>query len=304
MFEEEIPDFEAKLRDDAEAERAAQARRAGGPAAAAAQAVQMSAAEIQKMFKDARRQELAAKVAGSHGRIVSARDVSDYHGDTVGRGLAEVTYADGTKAVVPFDPLVFDLKGRGVKTASRKVLFDLYGYGNQEKTQWMNDMEDGVGVLVFNANRTGASGKTGAEVFGDRTDLEGIGRPSGFNNGFEALHALVDKAVREDVIPKASADRRWLDAADLEALEKAYGLKMKVGGMNKPPVTLAKAGVAAIALSYEPALRTNDFDGQDNDLVVQPGAVFLRTDGTSGTYMNIWLKAKRGNLGLKTAKRP
>ena len=237
-------------------------------------------------------------VAGSDGKITAARQI----GMENGRPMAELTMADGTKKIVPYDPLVFDLKGTGVKTGSRKVLFDLYGHGRADKTQWMNDLDDGVGVLVFNVKGDGKSGRNGAEVFGDRTDLEGLGRPSGYANGFEALRGLAKKAVDDGVLAKEAVADEILDEKDLAALEKAYGLKMKVGGLNKEAISLKKAGVSAIALSKAAPQRANDFDGQQNDLMMQPGAVFLRSDGTTGTYMNVWLSAKEGNLGLKSVK--
>lgn len=217
-----------------------------------------------------------------------------------GRPMAELTYADGRKEIVPYDPLVFDLKGTGVKTTPKKVLFDLYGYGKGDKTQWMNDLEEGTGILVFDADGKGGSGKNGGEVFGDRTDLTGVGQPTGFANGFAALNALAIKAVDAGVLKRDVLDQRVLDAEALTSLEKTYGLKIKTGGFNGKTVSLASAGIKAIALSQEPAERARDFDGQSNDLLVQPGAIFLRTDGTTGTYMNIWLKAKIGNLGLMT----
>lgn len=254
--------------------------------------------EWDEILAEVRKQELAAMVAGSNGAIVSAKQVAVLNG----RPIAELTMADGTKKLVPYDPLVFDLKGRGIKTGTRKVLFDLFGSGKRDKTQWMNDVDDGVGILVFNVKGDGKSGKNGAEVFGDRTDLEGLGRPSGYANGFAALRGLAEKAVAEGVLTRHAVEDDILDAADLAALEKAYGLKMKVGGLNKEAISLAKAGVSSIALSKAVPQRANDFDGQQNDLMMQQGAVFLRTDGTIGTYMNVWLSAKEGNLGLKTVK--
>ncbi|MCR4294701.1 MAG: hypothetical protein NUW21_04155, partial [Elusimicrobia bacterium] len=226
---------------------------------------------------------------------VSARDVSAKDG----RPMMELVYDNGRKEVVPYDPLVFDLKGGGIKTTAGRVLFDLYGYGQADKTQWMNDLDEGTGILVFDTDGRGGSGANGSEVFGDRTVLAGVGQPSGFANGFEALRALVKKAVAEGVLGREVLDRELLDAAALAKLGKAYGLGMKVGGFNRPAVSLAEAGVEAIALSRAPTQRAADFDGQANDLLLQPGAVFLRRDGTTGSYMNVWLKAKRGNLGLK-----
>lgn len=251
--------------------------------------------EVTAALKEIRARELEELRAGKKAAWVKDVTVAG------GPRMAQLMYSNGRKEVVPYDPLVFDLKGTGVKTSSKKVLFDLFGFGKSEKTQWMSDVEEGTGILVFNASGSGASGKSGSEVFGDRTDLAGVGQPSGFVDGYEALRALVQKAVDEKVLAKEVLERDILDSAALAALDKAYGLKMKVGGFNRAPVSLAAAGVKEIALSRAPTECAVDFDGQLNDLVMQPGAVFLRADGTTGTYMNVWLTAKLGNLGLKTA---
>lgn len=257
-------------------------------------------AKFLEMIKAHRAKQLNLIVKDSAGSIVSARDVSPSDGS--GSPLAEITYASGVKKIVPYDPLVFDLKGTGIKTSLKKVLFDLFGFGKSDKTQWMNDLEEGTGVLVFDAKGTGKSGKNGSEVFGDRTSLAGVGKPDGYADGFEALRALAEKAINEGVIGREALGTRVLDAKALKAMEKAYGLKMKVGGMNREPISLAAAGIEAISLSNQPTQRAVDFDGQSNDLVVQPGAVFLRKDGTTGSYMNVWLSAKIGSLGLKTSE--
>jgi hypothetical protein len=215
-----------------------------------------------------------------------------------GKAMLELTYADGTKKVVPFDPLVFDLTGKGVATVERKVLFDLAVKG-ADNVQWMNDFDEGTGILIFDSNKSGRPGKSGAEVFGDRTDLDGDGKADGFANGFEALRGLVVKAEKENVLPAGTLASGELEGPALRALEKAYGLRMRVGGFNKEPVTLDKAGVAAIRLSAEAVTRVENFDARANDLVVQPGAVFRRADGTTGNYMNVFLAAKVGNLGLR-----
>lgn len=267
-----------------------------GTAAGAAEPEQ-SSEEVSRIRKEVRRQMLAAAVALSKGQIVSARDITGADGE----GMAELTMADGTKKIVPLDPLVFDLRGTGVRTTTRKTLFDLYGHGRDDRAQWMNDFEDGVGILVFDPKGAGA-GKDGSGLFGDRTDLDGVGRPTGFPDGFAALRGLVEKAVSRGVLKRETLDDGILDAHALAALEKAYGLRMKVGGLNKPAIPLAQAGVKSIALSRAPVSRVTDFDGNQNDLMLQNGAVFQRTDGTTGTYMNVWLSAKQGNLGLKTLK--
>jgi hypothetical protein len=315
LYENEIPAFEA--RRAAEAQAAAiprpvqvQAGRIAWAALAARDRAAAAApgalvldvpggtptpAQFAIMLKDIRAKELAGLKAANG--AVSARDVTGKDN----MPMAEFTYADGHKTVVPYDPLVFDLKGDGVKTTVGKVLFDLYGHGKADKTQWMSELDAGSGILVFDAKGTGRSGKDGSEVFGDRTDLTGVGRPTGFANGFEALLGLTAKALDEGVLHRDVVDTGVLDAAALAALEKAYGLKIKVGGFNSKPISLAQAGVDAISLSGAPTQRAADFDGQLNDVLVQPGAVFKRRDGSTGTYMNVWLTAKRGNLGLKSS---
>jgi len=275
---------------------------AAAPAAASAPAAPgaalFTAAMVEAWMKEIRKHQL--NILQAKRGAVQVRDVSV---DKGGPRMAELTYADGRKEVVPYDPLVFDLKGTGIKTSPKKVLFDLYGYGKNDKAQWMNDLDENAGILVFDADGSGDSGKNGGEVFGDRTDLAGVGRPTGFVDGFQALRALVLKAVDAGVLGRDVLDHGILDASALAALEKAYGLKMKPGGFNRKAVSLASLGIKSIALSLEPTQRAPDFDGQGNDLVVQPGAVFLRADGTTGSYMNVWLKAQLGNLGLTTVAR-
>jgi hypothetical protein len=215
-----------------------------------------------------------------------------------GRRMMELTFADGSTQQIPYDPLVFDLKGRGAQTDDRRVLFDLYGKGGEDKQQWMNDFDAGTGVLVFDADGGGKSGTSGAEVFGDRTDLSGVGRPDGFENGFAALRGLAEKAVTEGVLSRETVDGGVLNAEALAALEKAYGLRMKVGGLNKKAISLAQAGVASISLASAPTRFVHDYDSRGNGLMLQAGAVFTRADGSTGAYMNVWLSAKTGNLGL------
>lgn len=259
------------------AAQGAAARAAGGP---------MNIEDVRKLEAEAlRKQKGAASVRGFT--------------DAQGRPMAELMYKDGRREIVPYDPLVFDLKGAGVKTAERRTLFDLAASHRDDKIQWMNDLDEGTGILVFDADGSGRAGKTGAEVFGDRTDLDGVGRPTGFADGFAALRGLVDKAVKEGVLGRDVLDAGVLDADALAALEKAYGLRMKLGGFHSKTVSLAEAGVKAIALSSAAPERVSNFDGRRNDLLVQPGAVFLRADGSTGYYMNVWLAAKTGSPKLE-----
>jgi hypothetical protein len=262
-----------------------------GPGTDRGRARQMTAEELQALNSDSLR---------SRNRPTSVRffTAPPLFVGAPARRMAELTFADGRSETVPYDPLVFDLKGRGVQTDDRRVLFDLYGHHKDDKQQWMNDFGDGTGVLVFDADGGGKSGTSGSEVFGDRTDLSGVGRPDGFANGFEALRGLAEKAVSEGVLSRSAVDAGVLNAESLLALERAYGLRMKVGGLNKKAISLAQAGVASISLASQPTRMVENYDGRGNGLVVQPGAVFTRTDGSSGAYMNVWLVAKTGSLGL------
>jgi hypothetical protein len=264
------------------------ARRMGGPGRPPM--INVSAGE--SVLKEIRARELDA--------LVKQRGAAKGEGflTAAGMPMATLTFADGHQETVAYDPLVFDLRGHGVKTSAKKVLFDLYGYGKTDKIQGMNDIDENTGVLVFDASGSGRSGKDGREVLGDRTSLNG-GLPDGFADGFAALKGLVDKGIRERVLSADVAETGVLEADSLRALEKAYGLKMRVGGMHGRTISLAEAGVRGIALSQKPAEMINDFDGRHNGLKVQPGAVFLRADGTVGSYMNIWLAAKVGELGLE-----
>lgn len=227
----------------------------------------------------------------TRGRVVSQRRIFVTDPATGRkRAVQELTYEDGSTGIALQDPLVFDLKGGGVQTDQRRVLFGLTGTERKDKLRRLNDLGPGEGLLVFDANGNGTSGETGLELFGDQTDLDRDGKSDDFPNGFAALRAFADKAAREGVLPREPRDR--LDEAALAALAKAYGLKMKVGGFNAPPVSLAEAGVQAIALSTEPVERAREFDGRGNFLSLQAGAVFLRADGTVGTYVNVWFSSR------------
>jgi len=190
------------------------------------------------------------------------------------------------------DPLVFDLAGAGIKTSSRKVIYGITGTRDDDKLKWLNEVEEGIGLLVFDADKNGVSGRTGLELFGDQTDLDGDGKADGFPDGFAALRAFVDRASAEGVLPKDARARGLLDARALAALERAYGLKMKVGGFNRTPVSLAAAGVREIAFSEAPAEPAREFDGRGNGLALHQDAAFTRVDGTRGIYADLWLTAK------------
>jgi hypothetical protein len=161
------------------------------------------------------------------------------------------------------------------------VLYDLDGDGSLDVVR---DFDAGNGVLAL------GRGRDGRELFGDVTDLDGDGLPDGYADGFEALAALVNRAVREGVLPDAASRSGRLGPSDLRALEEAYGLSVLVGGLRGRTISLADAGVAAIRLSGAPSRRLVDFDGAGDDVSAREGALFERTDGTSSAYRDVWLR--------------
>lgn len=188
----------------------------------------------------------------------------------------------------PKDPLIFDLHGDGVRTNRQKTRFDLDGDGVLEA---VSDVSPGDGLLIFDADGDGRPGESGREVFGDASDVNGDGKADGLPDGFEALNALVALAVVRGVLAEGAAADGRLDASELGALEKSFGLAVKQGGFGGRVVSLAKARIAAVELASWPSERTKNFDNQGNDLSKRRGAMFLRTDGSKGTYSTMWLSS-------------
>jgi hypothetical protein len=261
--------------------------------------------QLQRSFTRALSGGSGAPVAGAALTILRQTILSwDPNGPAGRRALYHQVLSDGTERdrveselnlpplPVRIDPLVFDLANTGLKTSSRKAIYGITGTRDTDKLKWLNEVEEGMGILVFDADKNGASGRTGLELFGDQTDINGDGKADGFADGYEALRAFVDRAAAEGILPKDVRARGLLDAGALAALERAYGLKMKVGGFNREPVSLATAGVRDIAFSAAPAEPVREFDGRGNGLSLQQGAAFTRSDGTRGLYANIWLTSK------------
>lgn len=193
------------------------------------------------------------------------------------------------------DPLVFDLSGKGVRTVDRTVAYDIDGDGRLDS---IHDIGPGTGLLVFDADRDGASGSTGRELLGDSTDIDGAGGAAGFCNGFQALRALAVKGVRDGVIDESELHMGWLGSRALSRLEKGYGLRMKVGSVTAEPVPLARAGVRAISLRGGNLRSIDDFDGRGNISIKKAGASFVRTDGTSGSYEDITFSLDQPSVAL------
>ncbi len=175
-------------------------------------------------------------------------------------------------------PLSFDLNGDGVKTSDELIHYDIDGDGTLDR---INDSADGI--LCFDADGNGTSGDTGAECFGNNTDLSKFGITTKFRDGFEALKAL---AELENLIN--GEDDNILDENDLKILEDKYGLKMKIGGYNSDAVSLAGLGITGINLATTSETQTQDnFDGRNNQLMTQQGATFI-VNGKEQEYADIW----------------
>lgn len=198
----------------------------------------------------------------------------------------QFTYiSDGVKTVSEASPLVFDLDGNGIGTSRRSLNFDLDGDGAAEE---IHDILSGDALLAFDADKDGIAGESGLELFGDRTDLDGDGKPDGYKDGFEALKALVKKAVREGVLEEGVLESRRLDSSQLDALGRAYGLSLRMDSLSGKAASLLEAGVVEVALSSYRSKTRKDFDGRGNSLMRRNGAVFLRSDGSPGTYADLW----------------
>lgn len=231
----------------------------------------------------------AARKPDSRRRIASMVKIASDPSKPFGqRNVYDVTYNDGSRDTVTASPLVFDLSGSGVRTSVKRILFDIIGKGRRDHLNLINDIEDGMGVLAFDPDGDGRSGENGLELFGSASDINGDGRADGHSDGFAALEALVRRAVHEGVLPRETLSRDRLLAFDLAALGARYGLKMKLGGLNRPAVTLNQAGVVEIKLSRKEVFKVKDFDGQGNDVSRKPGAEFTRPDGTTGAYEDVW----------------
>lgn len=167
-------------------------------------------------------------------------------------------------------PLTLDLDGDGLETLaiSSDVRFDHDGNSYFERTGWVAP-DDGLLARDLNGN-----GKidSGAELFGNFTRLANGARAA---NGFDALREL-----------DGNQDGR-IDAADA-----AYaGLRIwKDGNSNGQTdsgemLTLAEAGVTAIATAYE---QSNKVDSQNNQH--RQLGQFTRPDGSWGQVHDVWFE--------------
>lgn len=182
----------------------------------------------------------------------------------------------GTKFVVKdnsfVSPLTFDLNGDGVKTSNKLTRYDINGDG---KLDTINDVADGTLCI--------RGGKSGLDLFGNNTDIDGDGKADGYKNGFDALKAL---AKKEGLI-NDKGDMK-LDTKDLKVLEKKYGLQIKTDGYNSDAKSLESAGITEIDLGKTDKTESvNNFDGQGNLLMKQAGATF-KINGQEREYADVW----------------
>jgi len=184
-------------------------------------------------------------------------------------------------------PLIFDLAGVGLKMkAGEKVFIDIDGDG---KGEIITNLDDGVGLLVFDALAGVEVEGAGRDYFGDRTDLTAYGIHSGredglWENGFDALRALCEhfELVR--------GDKQHLDEHDLALLEKEIGLRMRLEGLLGKDRTFKELGITRINLGDPKKIQSIKAAQEDrfgNKLMKQEGATFL-VKGIEREYADIW----------------
>lgn len=192
---------------------------------------------------------------------------------------------------VPADPLVLDLDGDGLKTSARRTLFDIDGDGQRDS---ISEVSRGDAVFVFDPDGDGRIGEDGGELFGDHTRIPGLEKAPA--DGYAALAELVGRAVADGLVPARTLDEGALRPEDLQALEDAWGLRVRVGGLRAPALRLSELGVVGLALGRPNAERIADYDGRGNDLTPGHGAEALFADGSRRAYGDLWLKRRGGEL--------
>jgi hypothetical protein len=188
-------------------------------------------------------------------------------------------------------PLIFDLEGTGLqlKDEVRMIAVDIDGDGSKEL---ITDIDAELGLLIFDSTGEGIKELTGADMFGDNTDLSnyGITAPSedgSFKDGFQALRALCEHYKLVD------SSKQFLDESDLAFLEETVGLRMRVGGIdNGEQRSFNEVGVSQINLG-NPAQTQHIEDAPEdrwgNKIMFQDGATFTVYSEVR-QYADIWFK--------------
>ncbi|MBY0451184.1 MAG: hypothetical protein K2X01_11225 [Cyanobacteria bacterium] len=184
--------------------------------------------------------------------------------------------------VTTVSPLVFDLKGDGVKTTGMNKSFDINGDGKADQTAWAGA---GQGVLAFDGDGDGKVGTSGRELFGNFTDVAGTGKAGNFANGYEALKALAAKVLGQGAV----ADGK-LDAKEIKALEQKTKLSMLVDGQSK---SLTDLGISEINLGYsEKKAGDAGFTDENGNEHRQSSAFVL--NGQQRQSTDVWFKTVLG----------
>ncbi|MBI3298093.1 MAG: hypothetical protein HYZ75_08015 [Elusimicrobia bacterium] len=198
------------------------------------------------------------------------------------------------------DPLVFDLSGAGVRTTNLLTRFDVRGDGRPVA---IHELASGTAALVFDADGDGKAGKSGRELFGFDSRIRG-GRSETYRDGFQALEAFLLRAEEQGVLATGRLAGRRLDRADLERLHRRYGLAFRVGGWAKKVLSPKEAGVSEIFLADGTTHRVLNFDGQGNDVLRREGARFIRADGSTGSYEDVFYAHEESRLLAARAQIP
>lgn len=187
-------------------------------------------------------------------------------------------------------PLIFDLEGTGLQISKPSMIaVDLDGDG---KLEMITDLDAELGLLVFDSQVEGRTDVTGADMFGDNTDLSayGIQAPTedgNFKDGFQALRALCEHYKLVD------KSKQYLDQSDLMFLEEKVGLRMRVGGiLSGDNRNFTEVGVSQINLGNPAQTQHLEDAAEDrwgNKLMLQDGATFT-VRGEVRKYADIWFK--------------
>ncbi len=184
-------------------------------------------------------------------------------------------------------PIVLDLDGNGIGTSEALIKFNIDGQTDEDgPDEELNDIAQGDAILVFDADGDGISGEDGKEMFGQFSDIDKDGNPDNFEDGYQALQALANKAKQQGLIN----DDDNLDANELAALEREFGLKIKRGSLTANATSLSEAGITNIKLSNGQKTMIENFDNQENALLKQEGASFT-LNGNEQEYSDIFFLA-------------
>jgi hypothetical protein len=197
-------------------------------------------------------------------------------------------YSDAAnKAGELASPLIFDLAGTGLKLKKgERVEVDIDGDG---KGEIITNLDNGIGLLVFDALDGVDVKGAGRDYFGDRTDLSAYGIVSGrddgfWDNGFAALRALCER------FGLVYGEKQHLDEKDLAFLEREVGLRMRIEGLFGSDRTFKECGITRVHLGDPDKIQSLEQASADrfgNKLMKQAGATFV-VHGKEREYADIW----------------